>query len=95
LLLFLGGDAWRMLASGGRDTQVLDFFYLVNCRVFSVKCKPLSSNTRFLERVLYKGLSVKLCTYHFNERKKVDINYWVGEFIVRYNCFYYMSSAVS
>jgi hypothetical protein len=69
LLLFLGGDAWRTPAFGGRDTQVLDCFVQIRCRVFFVKCKPLSSNTRFLERVLYKGLFVKLCTCHINGSK--------------------------
>jgi hypothetical protein len=69
LLLFLGGDAWRTPPSGGRDTQVLDCFVQIRCRVFFVKCKPLSSNTRFLERVLYKGLSVKFYACHINGSK--------------------------
>jgi hypothetical protein len=68
LLLFLGGNAWRTSTSGGRDTQILDCFDLLFSRVFSVKCKLLSSNSGFLERVLYKGFSAKLCTYHFNGR---------------------------
>jgi hypothetical protein len=67
-LLFLGGDTWRTPATAGRDTQVLDCFNLVFYKVFSVKCKPLSSNTRFLERVLYKEFFANLCTYHVNER---------------------------
>jgi hypothetical protein len=58
-----------MPASGGGDTQVLDCFAQVKCRVFFGKCKALSSNIRFLERVFYKGLSVKLCTCHINGRK--------------------------
>jgi hypothetical protein len=68
-LSILGGDAWRTPASYGGGTQVLNCLVQIRCRVFSIKCKPLSSNTRFLERVLYKGLSVKSCTCHFNERK--------------------------
>jgi hypothetical protein len=59
-LSILGGDAWRTPASCGGGTQVLDCLVQIRCRVFSVKCKPLYSNTRFLERVLCKGLSVKI-----------------------------------
>jgi hypothetical protein len=69
LLLFLGGNAWRTPASRGRDTQALHCFDRLFCRVFFVKCKPLPSNIRFLVRVLYKGLSAKLCTCHFYNRK--------------------------
>jgi hypothetical protein len=51
-LWFLGGDAWRMPATSGRGTFVLDCVDLVSCRVFSVKCKPI----RFLERVFARSL---------------------------------------
>jgi hypothetical protein len=47
LLMFLGGDAWRTSASGGRDTEVLDCFAQIRCRVFFLKCKILSLNTGF------------------------------------------------
>jgi hypothetical protein len=69
LLLFLGDNAWRTPASRGRDTQALHCFDLLICRVFFVKCKPLSSNSRFLVRVLYKGFFAKLCTCHFYNTK--------------------------
>jgi hypothetical protein len=39
----------------GGDTLVLDCFDLVFSRVFSVKCRPLFSNSRFLERVVARG----------------------------------------
>jgi hypothetical protein len=52
LLSFLGGDAWRTPTFCGGGTLVLDCLVFVSFRVFFVICKPLSSNTRFLERVL-------------------------------------------
>jgi hypothetical protein len=54
--LFLGEVALRTPAASGRDTLVLDCLHLVLSRVFSVKCRPLSSNIRFLERVFARGL---------------------------------------
>jgi hypothetical protein len=48
LLLFLGGNTWRMPASCDGGTQGLDCLEQ-NCTwVFSVKWKALSSNYRFL-----------------------------------------------
>jgi hypothetical protein len=44
-------------ATSGRDTYVLDCVDLVSSRVFSVKCRSLSSNIRFLERVFARGLT--------------------------------------
>jgi hypothetical protein len=64
LLQFLGGDARRTPAVGGGETLGLDCFLVHLCRVFFVKCEPLFSNSRFFGRVMYKGLSVKSCTYH-------------------------------
>jgi hypothetical protein len=48
LFLFLGGNAWRTPASGGGGTQGLDCLESLCSKVFSVKSKALSSNTRFL-----------------------------------------------
>jgi hypothetical protein len=45
--LFLGGDAWRTPMNGGSDTRGLDCFSFLRFRVFFVKLKVLSSNSRF------------------------------------------------
>jgi hypothetical protein len=39
----------------GRDTSVLDCVDLDSCRMFSVKCRPLFPNIRFLDRVFARG----------------------------------------
>jgi hypothetical protein len=54
-LSIIDGDAWRTPTFCGGGTQVLDCLDKVSFRVFSVNCEPLSSNTRFLERVLQEA----------------------------------------
>lgn len=45
--LFLGGNAWRTLATRGGDAQGLDCVFIFSPRVFSVRWQALSSNFWF------------------------------------------------
>lgn len=60
LPLILGGDALRTPATCGGDTQELDCFFFFSVRVFFVIIEALSSNFKFLVRVLSKGLLCKM-----------------------------------
>ena len=53
----------RLPAICGRDAQGLVCFLFFSSRVFSIIGKAFSSNSRFLEQVMQKGLSV-ICTCH-------------------------------
>jgi hypothetical protein len=68
-LLFLGGDAWRTPPSSGGDTPGLDCFDLVCCKEFLKKCKPLSSNNRFLRTSIVRGLLQNVYSATINEMK--------------------------